>query len=155
MQKEIERMQQEKEHAKVKGAALKSRITEISAASVTATGNRSTRAETVTKKVDGLTLPSFEPAPTAPLMNIVVSLPTVLEPAPSKPIATDTTGGPQNLSAVTGSTNILGNLPPVPTFELGGSTLTVATATKTVPTVVPLTTAVSVCQKQHLSLIHI
>ena len=63
MQQEIERMQKEKEHAKAKRAALKLRVAEISAASVTETKTKEVRAETVTKKMDGLTPPLFQPAP--------------------------------------------------------------------------------------------
>jgi len=80
MQKEVERIRQEKvverEHAKAKKTALKLRIAEVTA--ISATGNKS---ETVSTKLDGITPPSLEPAPTAP---IVVSPQKVATPALSK-----------------------------------------------------------------------
>ena len=107
------------------------RIAEVTAASAVEKETRGDKVEISTKQIEGSTPPLFESAPTAPYTDIAVSLPT------SKAIVTDISGGPQNLSAATGLANILNVLPPVPTFEPGRSTLTVATATKTIPTVVP------------------
>ena len=131
MQQEMDRMQKEKEHAKIKKSALKLRIAEV-----TATSAIENKGEAVMTKLDGLTPPSLEPASTAP---IVASPQKVATPALSKVSVTNTLGGPDKLTATTGLADVL---PPVPTFELGRSTLIMATATKTVPTVVPLTTAV-------------